>query len=306
MAQSFTDFELILVDDGSKDNCGKICDEYKEKDNRIRVIHKENGGLASARNEGLTIAKGEYVLFCDSDDFVTPNWCSHLKLYADQNNDFLVFGNFCKYYKTGKLEETMHYEGGYSIADFFLKNLPGFAWNKAFRLDLIKENDISFPKDVIIEDLPFVLEYLKYVKGIYACEYADYLYYQDDRETLSRKYYDQGFEKWREKYNISLKAIDSLLSNNDIVQAKKIVSNTYLYPFLDSLDNTFDARNKKGFIWKMKYNQSVISTKEFNDCLALADTSKEDSRYIWLLKRHNWVFAYFLKEAAKFRNRKRG
>lgn len=71
LTQTFTDFELILVDDGSPDNCGAICDEYAEKDSRVHVIHKENGGLSSARNAGLEIANGDYVYFCDGDDYIT-------------------------------------------------------------------------------------------------------------------------------------------------------------------------------------------------------------------------------------------
>ena len=66
LAQTFTDFEVILVDDGSPDNSGKICDEYAEKDNRVRVIHKENGGLSSARNAGIDVARGKYLGFVDS------------------------------------------------------------------------------------------------------------------------------------------------------------------------------------------------------------------------------------------------
>ena len=70
LGQTFTDFELILVDDGSPDNCGKICDEYAKKDGRVRVVHKENGGVSSARNTGLQIACGKFIYFCDSDDYV--------------------------------------------------------------------------------------------------------------------------------------------------------------------------------------------------------------------------------------------
>ena len=73
LAQTFTDFELILVDDGSKDNSGKICDEYAEKDKRIRVIHKENDGLSDARNKGLDNASGNYFMFVDGDDYISPN-----------------------------------------------------------------------------------------------------------------------------------------------------------------------------------------------------------------------------------------
>lgn len=72
LAQTYQNLEIILVDDGSPDNCGKICDEYGEKDNRIIVIHKENGGLSSARNAGIDICRGEYISFIDSDDFVSP------------------------------------------------------------------------------------------------------------------------------------------------------------------------------------------------------------------------------------------
>ena len=73
LTQTFPDFELFLVDDGSPDNCGKICDEYAEKDNRVIVIHKENGGLSDARNVAIDRAKGDYLTFIDSDDYVSEN-----------------------------------------------------------------------------------------------------------------------------------------------------------------------------------------------------------------------------------------
>ena len=75
LAQTFTDFELILVDDGSPDNCGAICDEYAEKDSRIHVIHQENGGLSAARNAGIDYAHGEYLCFVDSDDLLSAEYC---------------------------------------------------------------------------------------------------------------------------------------------------------------------------------------------------------------------------------------
>jgi glycosyltransferase involved in cell wall biosynthesis len=88
--QSFSDWELILVDDGSTDNCDKICDEYVTKDTRISVIHKENGGVASARNLGMTHAKGEYVIFLDSDDLFKPNALRDLYDVALQNTDCYI------------------------------------------------------------------------------------------------------------------------------------------------------------------------------------------------------------------------
>ena len=91
LSQSFTDFELILVDDGSPDNCGKICDEYALKDSRVRVFHKSNGGVSSARNLGLDNVRGEWVTFIDSDDYVEVDYLKEL-IDAQQKNqvDYVV------------------------------------------------------------------------------------------------------------------------------------------------------------------------------------------------------------------------
>ena len=78
LAQTFTDFELILVDDGSPDNCGKICDEYAKEDSRIVVIHKDNGGVSDARNIGISRANGEYIGFVDSDDYIDKDMYKNL------------------------------------------------------------------------------------------------------------------------------------------------------------------------------------------------------------------------------------
>ncbi len=84
--QTLSDLELILVDDGSPDNSGLICDEYAAKDNRVKVIHKANGGAASARNAGISVATGEYIGFCDSDDYLNPNMYEDLIRVMEQNN----------------------------------------------------------------------------------------------------------------------------------------------------------------------------------------------------------------------------
>ena len=85
LAQTFTDFELILVDDGSPDNCGAICDEYAKKDSRVRVIHKENGGQSSARNRAIEAAQGEWIHFVDSDDLIHPQMLEILYRAAQES-----------------------------------------------------------------------------------------------------------------------------------------------------------------------------------------------------------------------------
>ena len=90
MAQTLTDIEIILVDDGSPDNCGAICDEYAAKDTRITVIHKENGGLSDARNVGLDIATGEYIGFVDSDDWIYPKMYMNNIIVILMKKNFLI------------------------------------------------------------------------------------------------------------------------------------------------------------------------------------------------------------------------
>ena len=88
--QTYTHWEIILVDDGSPDNCPAICDEWEKKDSRIKVIHKPNGGVSSARNKGLDIATGEYVQFVDSDDCLEQNYCNTLVSAYDKDVDFVI------------------------------------------------------------------------------------------------------------------------------------------------------------------------------------------------------------------------
>lgn len=93
--QTYKNLEIILVDDGSPDNCGKICDEYAEKDNRIKVIHKSNGGLSSARNAGLDVANGDYVYFVDSDDYIDTKLVEdNLNLAIEHDADMVCFNYF--------------------------------------------------------------------------------------------------------------------------------------------------------------------------------------------------------------------
>ena len=194
ISQTFTDFELILVDDGSPDNCGKICDEYAKKDNRIRVIHKENGGLSSARNAGLDVAKGEYIYFIDSDDYIKENLLEHCLPYLEDGLDMVAF-NYIQVNEKTKEERVSTYnpslfeiytpkERNRFIIDTLLPCRIGWeAWGRIFRRSIIEEKSLRFAdnRKIFAEDLYFSLCYLAHATRIISI--SSPLYYYITREN---------------------------------------------------------------------------------------------------------------------------
>lgn len=163
LAQTYTDLEIILVDDGSPDGCGAICDEYREKDSRIKVIHQENRGLSGARNAGLAIASGQYIAFLDSDDYVDPDMyeklltvllendadiaeCGYRWVKPDVTYDRENTGNVDVYTNIEALEKLYFGDqmfGGISIV----------VWNKLYRAELLE--NLCFAQGLINEDVDF-------------------------------------------------------------------------------------------------------------------------------------------------------
>ena len=139
LAQTFTDFELLLINDGSKDNSGAICDEYAAKDSRVRVFHKENGGASSARNMGLDNAKGKWVTFVDSDDYILPSFLAIYSVLCKSNADLCIQSIIPNYEISSGYKITcssFNYEGNVKEALLLLSNcqLTGSICNKLFRI----------------------------------------------------------------------------------------------------------------------------------------------------------------------------
>ena len=158
LSQTFTDFELILVDDGSTDNSPLICDEYAKNDARVRVVHKVNGGQSSARNIGVSKAVGEYIVFLDSDDFICKNDFLEKLNKADQT-DVIIY-RYSKYYSDDKISPlNLSYSDLPKDKTEFLRklvNIDGFfcsCWTKAIKRDVIAENSIAFDESLNCEDI---------------------------------------------------------------------------------------------------------------------------------------------------------
>lgn len=183
LAQSYTDFELLLIDDGSKDSSGAICDEYAARDCRVRVFHKENGGVSSARNLGLDNAQGNYITFCDADDYVTPNW---LVAYSEAiaNNVDLAIQGYYAIDGDNTVEKLLQPHSGNSIEakrklieSQFAQDTYYYLWVKLFRRDLLEAYHIRFDEQSVLgEDTQFISKYLEYAVSFMCIDSMGYYY----------------------------------------------------------------------------------------------------------------------------------
>ena len=209
LAQSYRYFEVLLIDDGSTDNSGKICDEYALNDNRIRVIHKENSGVSATRNIGITEAKGDYIAFVDSDDYIKSDMFEKMVKNAEKNNSDMVM---CNYFtdKDGKVTKSeMSYKAVYDGTDDIRNGLLYLYYtdyhnglyslcNKLIKKSVYYENDILF--DVSLkrgEDAWFVFECLKHCKRVDYISEAFYYYYQN-QSSIMHSLYDDQYDQWVE------------------------------------------------------------------------------------------------------------
>ena len=201
LAQTFTKFELILVDDGSPDGSGALCDEYAQKDSRVRVIHKENGGVASARQCGIDNATGTYTIHADPDDWVEPTMLEELYNKAIAENADMVICDFYVNIISGNIYRTQMIEDTKTIKvldDLLNHKLHGSLWNKLIRRSCYTDNNVKFT-----EDLNYCEDYLICVKILVNninVAYLNKAFYNYDQivndDSITRKY---TFDTYRQR-----------------------------------------------------------------------------------------------------------
>lgn len=198
ISQSYSNIEIILVDDGSTDSSGKMCDRYAEKDARIRVIHKCNGGQASARNEGLRVASGDFVGFVDNDDVIEPQMYEVLYENLRQHN-VKVSGIIADWiYPCNVVSESEKFESRfYSSSELMInmlakKNLiSSSVWDKLFDKSLF--DNIKFPDGCEYEDYWVIINILEQIDGIYIETKPLYHWYQYDTSQSKRGFHEKSY-----------------------------------------------------------------------------------------------------------------
>ena len=227
LKQKYKTTEIIIVDDGSTDGGGKICDEYAKKYHNIRVIHQKNAGLSAARNKGLSVAKGKYICFIDSDDYILPEYLSELlKAIKGNDSDIAV----CGYGKVLIQENTI--SGQDATIRFLTKqeNIDILAWNKLYRLSIFKDNDILYPEGKKHEDNLTTYKLYSHAKKV--SYIAKTLYYYRERENSITKKVNE-IERLEMRELAAKEAFEYLRANYILKKAAAVAILTAKYAYVD-------------------------------------------------------------------------
>lgn len=265
--QTYRNLEIILIDDGSTDNSGKICDEYALKDERIKVIHKENGGLSSARNAGLDICSGDYIGFVDSDDYIAEDMYEYLYVNLIKNNADIAMCNYfsvsenrkitkvlkIKTFVTNKKEDILKENLNYAF------NAYPAVWNKLFKKYIFLK--LRFPNGKCCEDNFILLESIDKLNRYIYLEQAKYYYLNRNNSLAHRKIDNHLFDEV-EVFSSILQYVLKMYP-----KLKKYAEKCLLISYKISLDRLLYNSNKDEYVKEKIICQKNIKKLFFSNLL---------------------------------------
>ena len=247
--QNYRNLQIILVDDGSTDDSPYICDEYSSKDKRIEVYHKKNGGLSDARNYGMDMAKGEWLMFVDSDDYILPETCSRLMEMALLSDAEMAVCDVSKFVDGQKPEEkemsgiSLEFDTKQGIKEYFYRRIPGYANGKLIKRKAL--NGIRFPSGKLFEDAFVVYKIIGKCRKIVVTQDNLYCYRQRSGSIVNSIF--------------TKRQMDILEANEQAVQYyknsdKEILKAVYSRQFVSAVD----VMRKMPFHWSGKHDKKYI------------------------------------------------
>ncbi len=297
LCQTYKEIEIILVDDGSPDNCGKICDEYASIDERVIVIHKENGGLSSARNAGIDIAKGEYLGFIDADDWIKPDmYESMLENMIKHDADISVCGSYLSFVNSNI--------PNYDKKEFLLltpeqaivESLNGIkfnvaAWDKLYKKSIFE--DLRYPEGMLYEDRLIIIEVFDKCKNVVVDTEPKYYYRQRSNSIMKSIHisemlaamdmFEQKIGILKRKYQVTSPSIIHSVQNNLLRLRIAIIIKMLRYNKI---------KKKPGYLKIIKF---LIKTLYFY----LKEISLQDNVFLWN------VFQIWKTKRKKYRDKTR-
>lgn len=272
--QTYNDFELILVDDGSTDNSGTICDDYSARDSRVSVVHTKNGGVSKARNTGIEMAQGEFLCFIDSDDYIAEEYLEKLFNTFRHNSEYdniwcgfqttKKYGELCGKIIVASEDTNVSTSDVQHIMDLHAKWLSQMPWNKIYISSIVNSNHLRFPENMMLgEDLFFNLSYLDRTNGkiLTINEPLNY-YLQTKEDSLDNKFYPDLFEIYK---TINKELYYYLTKWNCDKTQFTLYYNSCFYSYEKALRNTY--HKKSNIKKKCMYNKRIMKSKEFQEAL---------------------------------------
>ncbi len=303
-AQTLTEWELIAVDDGSPDNSGAICDAYALLDNRITVIHKENGGAPSARNTAIPKAKGEYLYFVDSDDWAEPTMFEDMYKSAKENNAQLVVAGYYidTYYSDTECytqEQTLPSKVFKSQQEFreyahkmFDKNLLYTPWNKLFLKDYIMENDIRF-KSTFWDDFPFNLDVVRDVERVVLLENKYYHFMRARSDSETAKYRKEMYDKREEEHVWMQDLYEHWNITSD--DSREMINRRYIERMVGCIENVTNSASPLSAKEKKEQIKYMITSENVRVALKYAKPNSLVMKIMLIPIRLKWVWLTYLE-----------
>lgn len=276
--QTYSNIEIVIVNDGSKDNTQLICEEYVNKDSRFRLINQKNGGEGAARNKGLSEAKGKYLCFVDADDYVYPDFIENMYSMHNKYNAELVICGFTELKGAEVLNETsgdiqvMNQEQ--SMASLLLEtSFKGYVWNKMFDLDIIRKKKLHFDETLAVwTDVLFVFQYMLNIKTTIFNPEPKYYYIYIENSASHLANHLLGVEKSYSAIRAKEQMVDFIPKQYDSVN--KQLSVRFVQSSLSVIRNIgYVANGKKDY--KDYYKKCLEYIKEYR-AVAVSDLSKKD------------------------------
>lgn len=299
--QTFTDFELILVNDGSTDQSESICRRFATEDSRIVYVSKPNGGSSSAKNKGLEIARGNFIEFVDADDTVDREYTENLRKGAEDPQVDLCVGNvaFCKMvHDTVERREVSVHPGVFSLQEwlqFYPEYMPqaivGAPWNKLYKTDVIRKNGLRFDEHLKNnEDTQFNYAYLEKCRKIYvsACPFYNYMDY--GKASASRGYVEGIFQVYLSTYR---KAV-AFLKKTGTYSYNEIFSKQYFIDLVIGALNGIVVASADSFLVKIKKIKAIVSQPEVQDAFVGWKPAVRKKRIAVFLMRRRFAFLLYL------------
>lgn len=250
-SQTLSEFEFIIVDDGTPDKSGEICDKYAELDERIKVIHKENGGAPSARNVAIDIARGKYLYFLDSDDWAESTMLQDMYEMAEKNQAELVvtgyyidtYYNQENYISEKIYVDDMVYTDAKSFREvaykYYDRNMLYTPWNKLYLASVVKENNLKFP-NTLWDDFPFNISVLRLVDHITISTNAYYHFIRAREESETSIYRPKLYEKREEEHGWMLQLFEDWNVTNE--ETQEMLARRYLERVVGCFENLTSSK----------------------------------------------------------------